>query len=338
MAMSGLEVLQQAQRGYQNTPPYHQTYVNKIHLIVWIVLKQTHYSSLRPNAMPGSTVFDSGRDALPSQAASDSHLSSSAFGSPTPHPSASSPGYSGYINPFASSPRAYVAQKQRFWLFVRQQPRAGRACSNGKDRRAIDPPPIVQLQISDFDPSSPEDMEDIMDQSFVVHCTLCSASPPKRDISVIMCQDDRNGAMKAEKQILGSLSTSAFFCDEDPDPDTAPQHPSSQLFHPLQTPSPAASTRILPATFFCFSDLSVRRAGIYRLEFQLMRMRLDRQPLPILHSVLSDPFNVVNAKDFDHVQPSTLLVRGLLAKGAGFPLKLKQGSRAQRSPMEELED
>ena len=69
-----------------------------------------------------------------------------------------------------------------------------------------------------------------------------------------------------------------------------------------------------------------------------MKMRLDRQPLPVLHSVLSDPFHVVNAKDFDHVQPSTPLVRGLLAKGAGFPLKLKQGSRAQRAPLEEQED
>lgn len=69
-----------------------------------------------------------------------------------------------------------------------------------------------------------------------------------------------------------------------------------------------------------------------------MRVRTDQQPFPVLHSVLSEPFNVVNAKDFDHVQPSTPLVRGLVASGAGFPLKLKQGSRAHRTSPEEYGD
>jgi Velvet factor len=246
--------------------------------------------------------------------------------------------YSGYANPFASSHQGSVAQKQRYWLYVRQQPRAGRACSNGKDRRAIDPPPIVQLQISDFNPNSSQDMEDMRDQFLVVHCLLCSASSPKRDVSVITYEDDSTGARKVEKQIIGSLSASPFFCDEDPDPNTAPQHPSSQLYQPLQTPSPTAPRRTLPATFFCFPDLSIRRAGVYRLEFQLLKVRMDRKPFAVLHSVLSEPFNVVNAKDFDHVKPSTPLVRGLIAKGAGFPLKLKQGTRAQRTPVEEEED
>lgn len=150
-----------------------------------------------------------------------------------------------------------------------------------------------------------------------------------------MRKDDQNGAMRAEKQINGNLDASPFFCDEDPDPGTAPPHPSSQLYYPLQTPPPDTSRRNLPATFFYFADLSIRRAGVYRLEFQLMRLRMDQQPFHVLHSVVSEPFNVVNAKDFDHVQQSTPLVRELVARGAGFPLKLKQGSRAQRTSPEE---
>lgn len=49
--------------------------------------------------------------------------------------------------------------------------------------------------------------------------------------------------------------------------------------------------------------------------------------VPTLSVVVSDVFNVVNAKDFDQVQPSTDLVKGLLDRGAGFPLKLKKGLR-----------
>lgn len=47
----------------------------------------------------------------------------------------------------------------------------------------------------------------------------------------------------------------------------------------------------------------------------------------MIHIIVSDPFRVVNAKDFDQVHPSTRLVRGLLERGAPFPLKLKKGIR-----------
>ena len=49
--------------------------------------------------------------------------------------------------------------------------------------------------------------------------------------------------------------------------------------------------------------------------------------VPIVSSVRSSVFRVVNAKDFDQVHPSSRLVRGLLQRGAGFPLKLKKGIR-----------
>jgi hypothetical protein len=49
--------------------------------------------------------------------------------------------------------------------------------------------------------------------------------------------------------------------------------------------------------------------------------------VPILSIVASQVFKVVNAKDFDQVKASTSLVRGLVERGAGFPLKLKKGTR-----------
>ena len=51
--------------------------------------------------------------------------------------------------------------------------------------------------------------------------------------------------------------------------------------------------------------------------------------VPILCTIASQVFRVVNAKDFDQVKASTSLVRGLVERGAGFPLKLKKGGRGE---------
>ena len=62
--------------------------------------------------------------------------------------------------------------------------------------------------------------------------------------------------------------------------------------------------------------------------------------LPMINVTASNVFKVVNAKDFDQVHPSTKLVRGLLERGAPFPLKLKKGIREgqrRRTTMEEGE-
>jgi hypothetical protein len=87
-----------------------------------------------------------------------------------------------------------------------------------------------------------------------------------------------------------------------------------------------------PGTFFIFADMSIRKAGQYRLFFRLMKMeepvkRGTGAVVPAISTAMSDIFNVVNAKDFDQVQPSTKLIRGLVERGAGYPLKLKKGFR-----------
>lgn len=66
---------------------------------------------------------------------------------------------------------------------------------------------------------------------------------------------------------------------------------------------------------------------MYRLEFTLMKIDPSATNLPMIHICVSQVFRVVNAKDFDQVHPSTRLVRGLLERGAPFPLKLKKGIR-----------
>jgi hypothetical protein len=103
------------------------------------------------------------------------------------------------------------------------------------------------------------------------------------------------------------------------------QSPTSEAEGPSN--SNPTSTTSLPGAFFIFADLSVRRAGTYRLHFTLMKIEPQARIVPMIDIIASDPFRVVNAKDFDQVHPSTRLVRGLLERGAPFPLKLKKGIR-----------
>jgi hypothetical protein len=188
---------------------------------------------------------------------------------------------------------------------------------------------VVQLLISDFDRESVEDMEDLSDPSFLVHCLLVSSTDPAEDVSAVTFRDPAGDAARTERMLVGNLTASPFFCAEDPDPDTSPRHPSLQLYCPTDTPPvDPRSQPIPPATVFCFPDLSIRSTGTYRLKFQLLHLTMRGEFAPADCSVLTAPFKVSGAKEFDHVQASTPLIRGLIAQGAGFPLKLKQGSRA----------
>lgn len=188
---------------------------------------------------------------------------------------------------------------------------------------------MVQLLISDFDSQSAKDMHDLKDQRFSVHCFLVSSTDPVEVLSTIHCRDAGDGTTKTEKVLVGNTAASLTFCEQDPDPNTLPRIPSSQIYCPTGTPAVDPQSGIIPpAAVFCFPDLSIRSTGTYRLKFQLVRLIKDDESAPASCSVLSHPFKVSGAKEFDHVQASTPLVRGLIAQGAGFPLKLKKGSRS----------
>lgn len=230
----------------------------------------------------------------------------------------------------------------RISLYIRQQPRAARAGPDGKDRRPIDPPPVLQLMIKDFDATSEADIEQLHEQ-FVVHCKLVSANSPRRDVSTLASLAE-DGSRDVQRLLLGMSAASPFHTKDDPDPETMRRHPvsgeeidrpgspSSRFFSSATSPNSShrRSTDV-PSTFFIFADLSIRKAGEYRLEFSLMKMDprylVTGESLPTIYSCASQVFRVVNAKDFDQVQPSTSLVKGLVDRGAGFPLKLKKGTR-----------
>ncbi|CAG7927024.1 unnamed protein product [Penicillium olsonii] len=223
--------------------------------------------------------------------------------------------------------------QSRYHLHVRQQPIAARACGAGdRDRRPVDPPPIVQILLADFDPNSQEDRDLLQDPRFTVGCLLFPVSSswpnsdtdPRRDRDRDRDREDADGVARTDDDLStpllsGKAFMSPFYVDADPDPNSAPVHPSADD-RLSSTPAHNAASRLhQPATFFIFADLSIRTAGLYRLQFRLMNwgsVEDTGQSMPILAEAWSEPFRVYPAKDFPGMQNSSILAEGL--KELGF--------------------
>lgn len=194
-----------------------------------------------------------------------------------------------------SPPPPRKPSSPRYHLSIRQQPIAARACGAGdRDRRPVDPPPIIQLLLTDFNPSSEGDRSILQDPRFTVGCLLypvqeslpvnmstsTSTSSLRRTRPDSFNLQDSNavGEPTANPLLSGKAFVSPFYADEEPDPNTAPMHPSSydnctisprtlsRNHRGVQQPHQPLFAKP-PASFFIFSDLSVRSAGLYRLQF-----------------------------------------------------------------------
>jgi hypothetical protein len=180
----------------------------------------------------------------------------------------------------------------QYELRVRQQPIAARACGFGeRDRRVIDPPPIIQLLVKD-PKTGIVDLDELRYSSNVVHCTLWNADGTNEETALV--QPDR----RTTRRLMGQL---------------------------VASPSVAKDEHDVEGCFFCFPDLSCRTHGKYRLRFVLMR--IDPTDLvvggfsPILTEVLSDVFTVYTAKDFPGMRPSSALTRALKLQGCNIQVK-----------------
>lgn len=183
-------------------------------------------------------------------------------------------------------------RRLRYELKVRQQPIAARACGFGeRDRRVIDPPPIIQLVVTDPE-TGVVDFDELRYSLNVVHCSLWNASGTGEETALI--QPDR----RATRRLMGQL---------------------------VASPSVAKDEHDQEGCFFCFPDLSCRTHGRYRLRFVLMR--IDHRNLrvggssPILTEVLTDVFQVYTAKDFPGMRPSSALTRALKLQGCNIQVK-----------------
>ena len=190
----------------------------------------------------------------------------------------------------------------QYEIRVRQQPRAARACGFGeRDRRVIDPPPIVQLTIIDPNSGAVEGAAELRYPFNVVHCTLWNEDGTMDETAIA------GRERRVNRRLMGTLVASPFVALDELDHE---------------------------GCFFCFPDLSCRTHGKYRLKFVLMRIDMESlRPggfMPVITSTMSDVFEVFTAKEFPGMQPSTLLTRALKRQGCAIPVK-KGNERAVAS-------
>ncbi|RYC82728.1 hypothetical protein BFJ63_vAg14394 [Fusarium oxysporum f. sp. narcissi] len=185
----------------------------------------------------------------------------------------------------------------KFKLSVRQQPEAARACGFGDlDRRTIDPPPIIQLNVQGPDFSESDIESHLRYPGYVMQCFIRDESGCL-DVSS-MPQENWHQKRSKNKRLLGQDVSTPFFGEDD-------------LGH--------------EGCFFYFDDLSCRTTGNFKLHFCLTRVgerdAKDGQHIPHLAEVQSDVFTVYTAKEFPGMQASTGLARSLKRHGCVITIR-----------------
>lgn len=183
----------------------------------------------------------------------------------------------------------------RYELRIRQQPRAARACGFGeRDRRVIDPPPIIQL-IMRNEQTGEVDLQALRCCLNTLQCSLFDETGTVNE--TIMCHPDRFNTRRLMGQTVAS-------------------------------PSMAKDELDLEGCFYCFPDLSCRTHGQYRLKFMLLDANPDQLMVggfsKYVVDVMSNVFTVYSAKDFPGMMASSALTRALKLQGCN--IQVKKGS------------
>lgn len=208
-----------------------------------------------------------------------------------------------------------IISLSRYRLTIRQQPIAARACGFGeRDRRVIDPPPILQLSLADFDPESSADVEELRWPLNVAHCALYSVPHQSSTSMDVTSISDPNNPSKFSRRLMGTLVATPFVGID-------PNAPAGNT----------ENSRL--GCFFIFHDLSCRQNGLYKLRFTLMHLNVELALTggqgSIVSSVESEVFEVFSAKDFPGMKASTALTRDLKRQGAN--VQVKKGNEGKTS-------
>ncbi|KAK0118656.1 hypothetical protein ONS96_011743 [Cadophora gregata f. sp. sojae] len=197
----------------------------------------------------------------------------------------------------------------KYTLRMRQQPVAARACGFGeRDRRVIDPPPILQMNVTAPHLSAAEVNTLIRSPFSVIHCILWD-SDNNCDATAMPGTTDK----RQQRRLMGTLVSSPFFGKDEHNVD---------------------------GCFFTFPDLSVRTPGKYSLKFSLVSLDPARmrpgQSEPVRAFIISSDFQVLNAKDFRGMRASTALTKTL--KHQGCLISVKKGNSKNNRDDEEEDD
>ncbi|RKP11715.1 velvet factor-domain-containing protein [Piptocephalis cylindrospora] len=193
------------------------------------------------------------------------------------------------------------ARNLTYDLTIVQQPLHARMCGFGdKDRRPVDPPPILQLHIRE--PGEERIKVQVDTTLLVVHVDLTypdgSCSDPESSLA------------------------STF-----PDPITG--HPTRNLLGTIMgSACHLQGTNRELGIYYIFSDLSIRTEGIYQLGFTLMNLEGGEiGEAKVVAQAYSKPFTVYPPKRFPGMTESTPLSRCLAQQGIRIPIR--KGSKGR---------
>jgi len=176
---------------------------------------------------------------------------------------------------------------------MRQQPIAARACGFGeRDRRVVDPPPIVEVTLTDRGGGLDED--EAPNVYTTLHCTVVHADT-LHDASQI---EQNRADMAMTQRLMGTCVASPF---------------SGKDEHGHK------------GTFFVFPDLSCRSPGRYRFLFRLIVVDpvhlVAGGTTKIQTQIYSEPFEVYSAKEFPGMRASSALLKTLRKQGLNVAVK-----------------
>ncbi|KAI8052070.1 velvet factor-domain-containing protein [Syncephalis plumigaleata] len=226
------------------------------------------------------------------------------------------------------------SDKRTYNLTVVQQPVRARMCGFGeKDRRPVDPPPVVQLTVLNEAGHPDQEME--RSPFFVVHVTLRPAEDPRFALDII--QLDSSGSGNTSN--ANSMPTNST---QVPQPGSSSTRRSSSgatgntrtttttrvmMGTLVSSPSVLKDDKGNTGCFFCFPDLSIRCEGEYRLRFTLVKMNDDEEEEDdgcsghTVAEVYSEPFTVYSAKRFPGMTESTQLSKAFARQGLKIPIR-----------------
>lgn len=180
---------------------------------------------------------------------------------------------------------------------MRQQPRHAKVAGvKDKDKKPVDPPPILALVIND--PVS----------------SLHIQSPYLFVSAVLEDTDEKSGRKSpqgpsTQNALTGSTVSSLHKLKDIDNVETA---------------------------FFVFGDLAVKKEGFFRIRFDLLQIDLMSREVTHLTSVLSDVFEVQSARVFKGLSESTFLTRSLSDQGVRLRVRKTPKQKAVDQRHEEI--
>ncbi|KAI8890474.1 hypothetical protein K501DRAFT_236797 [Backusella circina FSU 941] len=190
-------------------------------------------------------------------------------------------------NPLTSYINSYI-------LIVEEQPKQCRVSGScDKDRRPIDPAPILKLIVLDEVDNILKDPIDTI--FYVVHVSLWSADMSTKIDSVGTSQIPETRALVGS--VVCSCSTLKDLNNED-------------------------------GYYFAFPDLSVRITGEFRLQFSFIHIERSN----VLTHVFSEPFIVHSAKSYPGIRESSHLSKHLARQGLKLTIRTHVRSKKPSEP------